>query len=213
MGRLRKKPWAEDALKSFDNFISEPKKFKTNWNSKVFKNDNQLQIEIGMGRGKFIIENAKLNPNINFIGIERYATVQITNLKLIKELDLKNLKYISENAENISDWFNNDSIDKIFINFPDPWPKERHSKRRLLYRNNLLNYYQILKKGSWIEFKTDQIDLFNFAIEEAKNFTKFKLKNQNNDLHSDQNLKIIKTEYEEKFISLKKPIYYIEFHK
>ncbi|BDU67669.1 MAG: tRNA (guanine-N(7)-)-methyltransferase [Candidatus Tyloplasma litorale] len=212
MGRLRKKPWADEYLKNSKIAFVNPINLKGLWNKEVFKNENCIWIEIGMGKGNFTIQQAMNNKNINMIGIDKYPSVQIVPVKKIEENIIDNLKFISGDAMNICDWFNNESIDKIFINFPDPWPKSKHEKRRLLHSNFLNEFYKILKHNSKIEFKTDQLDLFEFALEEVNSKTKFKIKNEIRDLHKNKS-DVIMTEYEKKFSSLGKIIYYVELYK
>lgn len=213
MGRLRKKPWAEEYLKKSNNVVNNPELYKNTWKNGVFKNENPIWIEIGIGKGQFIIQQAMKNENVNFIGIEKYPSIQVIPIKKTLERKINNLKFINGDVKNINDWFDNKIIDKIFINFPDPWPKKKHEKRRLLFNTFLNSYYLILKNDSFIEFKTDQIDLFNFAIEQIKMENKFLIKNAVYDLHKNANFNTIRTEYETKFIEKNKKIYYAEFHK
>ncbi len=212
MGRLRKKPWADEYLKKSKVTITNPNNFKDKWSKKVFKNDNPIWIEIGMGKGGFTLKQSEVNLNINILGIEKYSSVQIIPIKKYEENPKNNLRFISGDASDILEWFGKESIDKIFINFPDPWPKEKHSKRRLVFHKFLNDYYKILKKGGWIEFKTDQLPLFEFSLEEAFEKTKFIIKNEIRNLHSTKP-EVIKTEYEKKFSELGNPIYYVEFFK
>ncbi len=216
MGRLRMDreslPYLEKSKITFTN----PKDYKGNWNKEVFNNEKPLWIEIGMGKGEFTLTKPVAHKDINFIGIEKYPTVQQIPVKKAEEIGIDNLKFISGDANEILEWFEEGSIDKIFINFPDPWPKERHAKRRLVYHTFLNDYYKLLKKGGIIEFKTDQIDLFEFSLEQAEEQTKFKIKNVTRDLHSlpeENNPSPIKTGYEKKFSALGNEINYVEFHK
>ncbi len=216
MGRLRMDreslPYLEKSEISFTN----PKEFKGKWNSEVYKNEKPLWIEIGMGKGEFTLEKAKQNPDINFMGIEKYPTVQQIPVKKAEEEVIDNLKFISGDASEILEWFDEGSIDKIFINFPDPWPKERHAKRRLVYHTFLNDFYKLLKDKGVIEFKTDQLPLFEFSIEQANEETKFTVVNETRNLHSlpaEENPSPIKTGYEKKFSALGNEINYVEFHK
>jgi len=210
MGRLRKKPWAEDYLKKSKIVFLSPTKYIKKWNKK-FNNLNDIWIEIGIGKGSFTIEQAKNNENINLLGIEKFPSVLVMAVKKAEELKLDNLKFISSDAFNIEEWFLEKSVSKIFINFPDPWPKKSHAKRRLLYSKFLLQYYKILKLNCKIEFKTDQLPLFEFALEEIKQKTNFKIKNVSYDLHKEND--VIQTEYEKKFSNKGQKIYYAEFWK
>ncbi len=216
MGRLRLDKEALPYLEKSDLVITEPKLFKGKWNEEVFKNDKPIWIEIGMGKGEFTLEKPNENTNVNFLGIEKYPTVQQIPVKKAETLNIENLKFISGDAAEILEWFEEGSIDKIFINFPDPWPKERHAKRRLVFHSFLNDYYKLLKDGGIIEFKTDQIDLFEFSLEQAEEKTKFTIKNVTRDLHSlpiEKNPSPIKTGYEKKFSALGNEINYVEFHK
>ena len=211
MGRLRFKPWALDYLIESKIAITNPEEYKDKWNN-IFHNDNPIWIEIGMGKGSFTIKKAELNPNFNIIGIEKFPSVQVIPVQRVEENKLENLKFISGDAINISQWFNKDTLDKIFLNFSDPWPKASHSKRRLVFHTFLNSYYDLLKPGGTVEFKTDQLPLFEFAIEQANEKTKFFIKNEIRDLHKNKE-NVIKTEYEEKFSNLGNKIYYLELQK
>ena len=143
--------------------IFEPIKYKENWH-KVFDNNNPIYIEIGMGKGDFIIEHAKRNSNINYIGIEKYESVILQAAEKAKELNLDNLRLICFDAEKIEEIFAKQEIDKIYLNFSDPWPKARHEKRRLTSSNFLKHYISISKSPCEIEFKTDNQGLFEYSL-------------------------------------------------
>ena len=195
MGRLRKKPWAAEYLNKSKIVETQPNKMKDKWSIKKFPKNQPLWIEIGMGKGDFANKQAEINPDVNIIGIEKYSSVQIIPVKKSEQKTKDNLRFISGDAAEILQWFNEKSLDKIFINFPDPWPKKRHEKRRLLFHTFLNDYYKLLKPGMYIEFKTDQLSLFEFAIKQVKEKTKFIIKNENRDLHK-KNSNIITTEYD-----------------
>lgn len=183
----------------------------------VFANDYPLHLELGMGKGRFITEMAIRYPNINFIGIEKSATIVLKavdlfnklpiNTNLYSELDktekIKNLKFMCKDIINLEDVFSSHSIDKIYLNFSDPWPKKRHESRRLTHHKFLSIYENLLKKDSFLEFKTDNLPLFEFSLAEIKN-SNFKLLECTYDLHNDIKLNEgnIMTEYEEKFSKL-----------
>ncbi len=216
MGRLRMDrdslPYLEESKITYTN----PKDYKGKWNIEVFNNDKPLWIEIGMGKGDFTLEKSIANPEVNFLGIEKYPTVQQIPVKRAEEKEIANLKFISGDANEILEWFEEESIDRIFINFPDPWPKERHAKRRLVFNSFLNDYYKLLKPGGVIEFKTDQLPLFEFSLEQANEETKFVIKNETRNLHAlpiEENPSPIKTGYERKFSALGNEINYVEFHK
>lgn len=198
MGRLRKNSEASFKLEKCKNYIKNWQDFKGNWKEKVFKNNNELHIEIGSGKGKFIYELAKINPNINYVAIDKYETIL---LKLIKKENielLNNLKIISLDATNINDCFANEEVNKIYLNFSDPWPKKRHSKRRLTSLNFINLYKEILDKKGLIEFKTDNRPFFDYSIEVIDE-NKFKKYFVSYDLHNEKNIDNIQTEYEIKF--------------
>ena len=172
-----------------------------------FSNDKPLQIEIGMGKGQFIYAMAQKHPEINFVGIEKYSSVLLRAIQKMEEEPLDNLIFIRMDAEEITDVFDDKEIDKIYLNFSDPWPKDRHAKRRLESRQFLERYKKILKDDGFIEFKTDNNDLFDFALEEVE-AAGWKMIAFTRDLHSDEKLNEgnIMTEYEAKFSAMGNPI-------
>jgi len=173
----------------------------------IFGNDNPIHIEIGMGKGKFIHAMAKAHPEINYVGIEKYSSVLLRAIQKMEEEELPNLKFIRMDAEDIVKVFGKGEVDKIYLNFSDPWPKDRHAKRRLPSRQFLARYDVILKKDSRLEFKTDNRGLFDFAVEELEP-AGWKAEVITYDLHADEKLMEgnIMTEYEEKFSSIGNPI-------
>ncbi len=216
MGRLRMDRESLPYLEKSKITHTNPKELIGKWNSHVFKNEKPIWIEIGMGKGEFTLQKSKAHPEVNFLGIEKYPTVQQIPVKKAEEEQIDNLQFISGDANEIREWFEEGSIDKIFINFPDPWPKERHAKRRLVFHSFLNDYYKLLKPNGVIEFKTDQLPLFEFSIEQASENTKFKIVNETRNLHSlseEENPSPIKTGYEKKFSALGNEINYVEFHK
>ncbi|MBP5223587.1 MAG: tRNA (guanosine(46)-N7)-methyltransferase TrmB [Lachnospiraceae bacterium] len=176
------------------------------WHS-IFQNQNPIHIEIGMGKGKFIHTMAKAHPEINYVGIEKYSTVLLRAVQKMEEEELPNLKFIRMDAEEIAEVFGSGEVDRIYLNFSDPWPKDRHAKRRLPSREFLARYEKILKKGGWIEFKTDNRALFDFAVEELEP-SGWEAKDLTYDLHNDEKLMEgnVMTEYEEKFSAMGNPI-------
>lgn len=212
MGRLRKKPWAAKYLKKSKLVFTKPEKFINKWTKKVFKNDNELWIELGMGKGKFITEHSNNQPNINFLGVEKFPSVQVMAIKKVEDNPNKNLRFISGDASDILNWFPSESISKIFINFPDPWPKAKHAKRRLVFDGFLNKYYSILKVGGELEFKSDQKSLFEFALEEIETKTNFEMIEKSFDLHKDKK-NVVTTEYENKFIEKGNKIFYLKIKK
>lgn len=177
-------------------YVEDPYINKGNWN-KVFNNDNPIYIEIGIGKGKFIVENAIKYPNINFIGIEKYDSVLVRAIQKSNELELNNLKLVRMDAKRIEEVFDHE-VDRIYLNFSDPWPKDRHYKRRLTSYVFLDKYEHIFKNNKYIIMKTDNIDLFNFSLESLTNHG-YNIEFMTNDLHSINDIDNIMTEYEEKF--------------
>ena len=163
-------------------------------------------MEIGTGKGRFLTTLATNNPDINYIGIEKFSSVLIRALEKQEELKLPNLIFIRMDAESVTDIFAEGEIDKIYLNFSDPWPKDRHAKRRLTSRQFLARYDQFLKKDGVIEFKTDNRALFDFSVEETKE-AGWNMKKITYDLHnSDMNEGNVMTEYEIRFSSEGVPI-------
>lgn len=173
----------------------------------LFGNDNPLHIEIGMGKGRFIMELAALHPEINYIGIEKYSSVLLRAIQKMELNELPNLKFIRMDAEDIVEVFDKEEVDKIYLNFSDPWPKDRHAKRRLSSKEFLARYDVILKKEGRLEFKTDNKDLFDFALEQLP-LAGWEAERVTFDLHHDEEMiqGNIMTEYEEKFSALGNPI-------
>lgn len=188
--------------------VKDPEKLKGLWKKEVFGNDNELHIEIGMGKGRFLMDLATLNPNINYVGIEKYSSVLLRAIQKQEQLLLPNVKFIRMDAEDITEVFAPAEVDKIYLNFSDPWPKDRHAKRRLPSRQFLGRYDQILRPDGVVEFKTDNKDLFQFALDEVEP-AGWNLDAVTYDLHHDpvMNEGNVMTEYEEKFSSLGNPIY------
>lgn len=179
-------------------YIDNPMDYKGIWND-VFSNNNPIYIEIGMGKGDFIVENAKNNPDINYIGIEKYDSVIVRAIQKSNELELDNLKLIRLDAIFLDKVFDKE-VDLIYLNFSDPWPKDRHEKRRLTSYNFLSIYDKIFKDRARIEMKTDNIDLFNYSLDSLENYG-YDICYVTNDLHK-ENVYNVMTEYEKKFSSL-----------
>lgn len=179
-----------------------------NWKL-VFKNDNPIYVEIGMGKGQFLIEHAKRNPNINYIGIEKIEPLILGAAKTIRELGLENIKLLSINANFLEDYFSESEISKIYLNFSDPWPKKRNANRRLTHQNMIDRYKKILKPDSLVEFKTDNLSLFEFSVCEFSSqnvIEEIQINLHDKEFELDDE-RIIKTEYEEKFVNMGKKIY------
>ena len=183
------------------------------WNKEIFHNDKPIHIEIGMGKGKFIMELASKNPDINYIGIEKYSSVLIRALEKRESLESDNLMFLRMDAENIEEYFAPGEVARIYLNFSDPWPKDRHSKRRLTSREFLKRYDKILAKDGLLQFKTDNRPLFDFSLEEIKD-SDWILDEYTFDLHKDGPAKDnIMTEYEENFYNLGNPICKLIAHR
>lgn len=204
--RLRNIPGADEAILNSPYCIKEPETYKGNWQS-AFSSKGPLHIEIGMGKGRFIMDLAAANPAINYLGIERYSSVLLRALQKMELTPLDNLKFICMDAADITEVFSKEEVSRIYLNFSDPWPKDRHAKRRLTSAQFLERYHQILSKDGHIEFKTDNQDLFTFSLEEIPK-AGWTLNAATRDLHHDEvlNKGNIMTEYEEKFSSKGNPI-------
>ena len=204
--RLRNISGSRDVIAESPLVVHEPETTKGKWKD-VFGNTHDLHIEIGMGKGKFLHTLAGKNPEINYIGIEKYSSVLLRALQKMETEPLPNLLFIRMDAEEITEVFDREEVSRIYLNFSDPWPKDRHAKRRLPSREYLARYDQILKKDGVIEFKTDNKDLFEFALEELP-FAGWKIVRKTFDLHHDAEMMEgnVMTEYEEKFSSKGNPI-------
>ena len=204
--RLRNITGSREVIADSRFTVKEPKTQKGKWNE-IFGNAHPIRIEIGMGKGKFLHTLAKNNPDINYIGIEKYSSVLLRAIQKMEEDELPNLCFIRMDAEDIEEVFGEGEVDRIYLNFSDPWPKDRHAKRRLPSGQFLARYDKILKKDGVIEFKTDNRPLFDFAVEELKE-AGWKADVVTYDLHADELLTTgnIMTEYEEKFSGMGNPI-------
>ncbi len=203
--RLKHIKNASEIISKSKYLIKNPIEYKGKW-KKLFNNNNDIEIEIGMGKGKFIISKAINNPNINYIGIEKYDSPLVSAVKKLEELDIPNLKLICFDASNINDIFDKE-ITKIYLNFSDPWPKKRHTKRRLSSPNFLEKYDKIFKDKNDIEMKTDNDELYEYSCNSF-------IDNDYEIIKTDTNyLDEYRTEYEDKFISLGKNINYIHVVK
>jgi len=189
--------------------VHNPEAGKGNW-QKIFGNNNPIHIEIGMGKGRFLMDMAKAFPLVNYVGIEKYYSVLLRAIQKMEreEKPLSNVRFVRMDAEAIGSVFGEGEVDRIYLNFSDPWPKDRHAKRRLPSREFLARYAGILKESGQIEFKTDNKDLFQFALGELEQ-AGWEAQKVSYDLHRDEDMKKgnIMTEYEERFSSMGNPIY------
>ncbi|WFQ94610.1 tRNA (guanosine(46)-N7)-methyltransferase TrmB [Mycoplasma feriruminatoris] len=214
--RLRKKSWTDEFLNQHTSYLIKYDDNKIDLN-KVFLNNNPSCLEIGCGKGQFITTLALNNPNLNYIGMEKSSTIVGVGLKKsLKEFEnnsksMTNLKYFNDFAEDLSKMFFNDSFNKIYLNFSDPWPKARHYKKRLTYVKFLDIYSDILIKDGYLEFKTDNDLLYQFTIEQLQLTNKWQIVLNTTNLYNDQELlkDNIPTEYETKFHLANKNIYKI----
>ena len=196
--RLKKVKSALERVQASQYYIKSPADYIGNWKN-VFDNENDIHIEIGMGKGNFIINMAKKYPNINFIGIEMYDSVLVRAVQKLEneEFELENLKLLLFDANKIDEIFKNE-IDVIYLNFSDPWPKAKHAKRRLTSPIFLEKYDKIFKDKKTIIQKTDNIDLFNYSIQTLEEYG-YNIIEKTNDLQALHDESNIMTEYEEKF--------------
>lgn len=205
--RLRNISGARDIIAKSPLVVHEPENLKGRWQER-FGNAHPIQIEIGMGKGKFIYGLASKNPGINYIGIEKYSSVLLRALQKMEKEPLPNLLFIRMDAEEIGEVFEEEEVERIYLNFSDPWPKDRHAKRRLPSREFLERYDKILKKDGVLEFKTDNRALFEFALGELP-AAGWEALQVTFDLHHEEEMMRdnVMTEYEEKFSAQGNPIY------
>lgn len=204
--RLKNITGSREIIAESEYVIHEAEQYKGKI-KELFGNQNPLHIEIGTGKGRFIMELAALHPDINYIGIEKYSSVLLRALQKMEQNELPNLKFIRMDAENIMNVLGEGEADRIYLNFSDPWPKSRHAKRRLPSKEFLQRYDVILNKEGKIEFKTDNKGLFDFALEQLP-LAGWEAEKVTFDLHHDNEMNIgnIMTEYEEKFSAQGVPI-------
>ncbi|MBF0754112.1 MULTISPECIES: tRNA (guanosine(46)-N7)-methyltransferase TrmB [Jeotgalicoccus] len=206
--RMRNKPWAIDYLESNDQLVD----VNNNYSKKIkefFSKDQPLHIEVGTGMGTFITTLAQNNPDINYVGIEIDKNVMIRVTEKVVDLGLENVRLVLLDANKLMDYFNENEVDKVYLNFSDPWPKNRHAKRRLTHSNFLSSYKQLLKENTIVEFKTDNRGLFEFSLISMNTYG-MKFENLNLDVHADEPETNIRTEYEEKFSQRGHKIYWIQ---
>lgn len=206
--RLKNIKGAKETIDNSVYVIHNYNEYKGNF-KELFNNNNDIEIEIGTGKGSFIIEMAKTNPGINYIGIEKYDSVLIRALEKMND-EIKNLKFIRMDATKIAEVFDKE-ISKIYLNFSDPWPKVRHENRRLSSGEFLKKYDLIFKNSNKIIMKTDNRKLFEYSVKSFNNYG-YKIEEISFDLHNDDIFNI-ETEYERKFSSLGQVIYMINVEK
>ena len=207
MRRRNVKNAKERLLAQEEVMIFNPTDYKGKWHE-LFNNNNPIYLEIGMGKGKFIIKHAQTYPNHNYLGLEKYDSVILQATTKLQELSLDNLKLINVDASNLLEIFQEGEVDGIYLNFSDPWPKSRHEKRRLTSEAFLNVYKKVLIDNGFIEFKTDNRKLFEYSLMKF-NELQYEMVELSLDLHSDKE-DIITTEYEDKFTNLGQVIYFIK---
>ena len=198
--RLRKKPHTDEKLQNFADFV-------TRGDVEPIQKDStrELYVELGTGKGEFITQIAERYPQINFIGLEVEATCVLAAARKVREKNLSNVRLIVFDVENITEIFSEHEVDRLYINFCDPWPKKRHAKRRLTNEKFLERYKKILKVGGEIYFKTDNRGLFDYSLEQFA-LTGFEVRDVTFDLHANEPPENIRTEYENKFSEQGVPI-------
>lgn len=210
--RMRNKPWAESYLTEHNDIV-DLEGVHAHQVSEWFEQQQPIHIEVGSGMGKFITTLAQQNPHINYVAIERDKNVMIRVLDKVRELNLTNIKLLCNDAVILTDYFRQGEVDRIYLNFSDPWPKKRHAKRRLTYRSFLALYQQILREDGELHFKTDNRGLFAYSLESMSQFGMYFTK-INLNLHQEDDGDNIPTEYEHKFAEKGSRIYRMEakFH-
>jgi len=212
--RLRNIPYAKDVLAASSDVIKNETNYRGKWSQEVFGNTHPLHIEIGMGKGQFLTKLAMRNPDINYVGIERYSSVllraveKLDALRSQESIELPNIRFVCMDAADIAEVFAPEEVDRIYLNFSDPWPKSRHARRRLTSNEYFERYDKVLISGGRVEFKTDNRGLFDFSVETLQESKIWKMTECTYDLHHDAAMNIgnIMTEYEEKFSSMNNPI-------
>ena len=203
--RLRNIPRADGVIDAHRAVIKKPEEQRGQW-AQVFGNEKPIQIEIGMGKGQFILNMAKAHPEINFIGIEKFSSVLVRAIEKQELEQLPNLLFIRMDAEYIEEVFEKGEVDYIYLNFSDPWPKDRHAKRRLTSVNFLSHYEKFLSQDGGLTFKTDNRPLFDFSLEQVE-VAGWKLVNHTFDLHNSEYAQgNVMTEYEQRFSEMGNPI-------
>ncbi len=203
--RLRHVKGAEEMIETSEFIEKNPEQWKERW-KEFFQNENPIHLEIGTGKGRFITTLAQQNPNINYIGIEKFSSVLVRALEKQQENPLPNLIFLREDAQRITEFFGKGEVSRIYLNFSDPWPKDRHAKRRLTSIEYLKRYDEILKVDGDVQFKTDNLPLFTFSLEQIEE-AGWKIVDKTFDLkHSKIAEGNVMTEYEERFSEKGNPI-------
>ncbi|KJE26658.1 tRNA (guanine-N(7)-)-methyltransferase [Geobacillus kaustophilus] len=207
--RLRNKPWAKDKIAAYPQYvIPDPETKRGRWRE-LFGNDRPIHVEIGTGKGKFITEMGRLHSDVNFIGIELYPSVLVSALDKLIESELSNVKLLNANAKDLTAFFADGEVSRIYLNFSDPWPKKRHEKRRLTHRGFLALYDRILAEDGDVHLKTDNQSFFEYSLVSLSQYG-FVLASVQLDLHQSGITDNVMTEYEEKFSAKGNRIYRCE---
>ncbi|WP_394218046.1 tRNA (guanosine(46)-N7)-methyltransferase TrmB [Halobacillus trueperi] len=205
--RLRNKPWADDFLKENDQVVvQQPFEMKGKWKELFDNQDQPLHLEIGSGKGQFIAGMGKQHQDINFVGVEFVKSVIVGAVKKVLAAETTNVRMVNENAKDLRDLFEDNEVDHIYLNFSDPWPKNKHEKRRLTFHTFLEQYKAVLKEEGQVTLKTDNKGLFEYSLVSFSNFGMI-LEDVSVDLHADEDPLNVQTEYEEKFSAKGQPIY------
>jgi len=196
--RLRNKPWADDIINDHPQYVPpDPAENRGKWDQ-YFGKAQPLHIEVGTGKGQFIVEMAKRHPEINFVGVELQSNALVIALEKQLEADLPNLKFLRADARKLTEFFEAGEVNRIYLTFSDPWPKSRHEKRRLTFKTFLSMYENILDKSGEIQFKTDNRGLFEYSLVSFSHYG-MRLNEVYLDLHNSDIEENVMTEYEEKF--------------
>lgn len=208
--RVHKKKHGAERLEACGSIVINDLKAEGNTAHELFGNNNPIRIEIGCGKGDFIVGTAAKEPEVNFLAVEKVSDVLVTAAEKVKNSGLANVRVCCVDAKDLAEIFPEGSIDRIYLNFSDPWPKSRHEKRRLTYKSFLVIYKKILKKDGSIHFKTDNRGLFDFSLEEFKEFG-MRMEKLTFDLHNSEYMEgNVMTEYEKRFSSMGVPINRVE---
>ncbi|MDW0110318.1 tRNA (guanosine(46)-N7)-methyltransferase TrmB [Sporosarcina aquimarina] len=208
--RLRHKPWAKDYLDEHAGIVvKEPQTKKGNW-AGVFRNDNPIHVEVGTGKGQFVVGMSLANPDINYIGIEHFDSIIVSAVEKVVDSDIPmNLRLIRANGKDLTEIFSEGEVSRVYLNFSDPWPKTRHAKRRLTHEEFLTLYKKVMPEDGEIHFKTDNRGLFEYSLVSMSEYG-MRLLDVSLDLHAEMPEGNVMTEYEEKFSAKGQPIYRLE---
>ena len=212
--RLRNVKGSREAIQESIYVVHEEETRAGSWHD-IFGNDHPIHIEIGMGKGRFLMELAAKNPDINYVGIEKYSSVLIRALEKMSEMEtpLDNIRFVRMDAEAITKVFGAGEVDRIYLNFSDPWPKDRHARRRLTSVKFLNRYVNFLAADGGLTFKTDNRPLFDFSLEQVE-LAGWEMVNYTFDLHHSEYVEgNVMTEYEERFTAKGNPICRLVAHR